>query len=180
MKSQLETLQININSKLTGDRRKILQEIIEKEFSNKESLYHQIQQKEKEKLVKQYQVEVEFDKHKDNLTKLEHKQLVLNKEIERVKKVIDSLGLDTNGEPNATQHYDHMAGCYKKNYKAIKLQKMLDAIESNAPSQNLKNKLITRLQLASTLGEANIIMREVLGNGIIPSIRNEQITYTPE
>ena len=48
------TLPINTAGKLTADVKKQLMLIIEQEFANKESLYHQAQEREKEKILTIY------------------------------------------------------------------------------------------------------------------------------
>ena len=58
----IKDLPINVNHKLTGDRIKQLQLIIEKEFDNKESLYHQANEQHKERIMKKYRETVGFDK----------------------------------------------------------------------------------------------------------------------
>ena len=43
-----------------------------------------------------------------------------------------------------------------------------------------KHKILTRLMLSTTIGEATVIMREVLGNGLIPTLNQNAIEFTPE
>jgi len=49
----------------------------------------------------------------------------------------------------------------------------LDAVSLRHP-QNLKNKIIARLLIATTTGEAMVILREVLGNGVLPTIKKDE------
>jgi hypothetical protein len=174
----IATLPIKAMEKLTTDARNRLVKIVEQEFTNKESLYHQIQQEESNKVIGAYKKKVGFDKLLKDRKTIEDKQKKLVAELEDNAKLIIATGLDISGEPRKTSHYvrgNDGNGHYVYDYEAKELNDLLNTIESNGPTQNLKNKLVTRITLACTIGEANVIMREVLGNGLIQSLRKQDL-----
>ena len=175
--SNLKDMGINTNGKITSDVRKQLMLIIEREFTNKESLYHQAQEREKRKIIEAYQKDVGYDGLKKALDRAEAKKKEADDNINKAVKAIHDIGLDTAGQPDSTSEYDYKSMCHVSKPKAIKLAKLLEVCEKNAPSNNLKAKLITRLMLATTIGEANAIMFQVLGNGILQDTDVKSITF---
>ena len=173
----IKDLPINTNGRLTGDAKKQLALIIEQEFTNKESLYHQVQEQEKKKIIEIYRKSVRYDKLLAEYHKAERKEKEAKDQIEQAKKNINIVGLTIEGDPDSIREWDKESNTHKYKVKAIELQEKLNAIEKNAPSQNLKAKLLSRIWLATTIGEANEIMREILGNGIIPNTNLKAITF---
>lgn len=55
-----------------------------------------------------------------------------------------------------------------------RLNKLLDAVAMSKP-QTYKNKIISRLWMSDNMGEAMVILREVLGNGVIPTLDKNQL-----
>lgn len=171
----IKDLPVNTNGKLTGDVKKVLIGIIEKEFTNKDSLYHQVQEAEERKIIEAYKASIGFPKLEQAYKRAEKRVEDANKVLAEAGKAIEDNGLSLAGEPSQTHSY--VNGVYTTNYTAVALHKKLSAIADNAPSQNLKSKLLSRLMLSTTIGEANEIMREVLGNGIIPATDIKAIDF---
>lgn len=175
----IKDLPIDINARLTADVKKQLMLVINDEFANKESLYHQVQEAEEGKIVASYRKTVGFDKLKAKYTKAIEDAEFADARKKAIELDIRKLGLDTEGELAQDQDTFYYQGERVKidNQDAKALKKKIETMKRNAPSQNLKAKLIARLMLATTVGEATTIMREVLGNGIIPATDVKAITF---
>lgn len=171
----IRTLPIKVSERLTGDARTRLVKIVEQEFANKESLFHQVSEEEKRKAIEAYRKKVGFEKLQTEYEKIKAEERKIDERLKQIVGKVEELGLNINGEPASTTRYNTRTGNYEINYKAKELQKLLSTIEDNSPSMNLKNKLITRITLASTVGEASVIMREVLGNGLIPELNEKEL-----
>jgi len=175
----IKDLPLNTSGNLTSDAKKTLSLIIEKEFANKESLYHQAMEHEKELIIEAYCKSVGYEKLKADLEKLQKKSSEALEEVSKAQDRILDCGLKIDGTPANDYEYDHKAQRQKANPKAIELHEKLSVIEKNAPSQTLKSKLISRMWLSTTIGEANEIMREILGNEIIPKTDLKAISFSP-
>jgi hypothetical protein len=175
----IKDLPINTNGKLNGDAKKQLALIIEQEFHNKTSLYSVAIELEKEKIIEAYRKKMGFDTLKKSLKKAEDNEDLAKKKIEDAKLAIKKLGLTEDGTLGNIHESIYYRGEHItiRNDDAIELRKKIDALEKNAPSQSFKSKLISRIWLATTIGEANEIMREVLGNGIIQATDVKSITF---
>jgi len=174
---KIADLKVNVNAKLTQDEKKNLQNIINNEFANKESLFHQVQEREKEKILVKYRKDVGYEILKKDYDKAETKTKIAEEAKAKAEFAIAQAGLDIDGDPADESIHDYRTDRELKNYNAIKLNRLIDTLEKNAPSENLRSKLLVRLQLATTKGEALVIMKEILGNGQLPEINPDQITY---
>lgn len=171
----ISTLPIRVNEKLTIDARARLTKIIETEFDNKESLYHQVKEDESKKVIAAYQKKVGFPKLLKQIEDIEAEERELSEKKTQVEQKMRLLGLDRTGSPRSENKWDNEKGMYVKDYAAKELNTLLNTIQKNGPTQNLKSKLLTRITLATTIGEANVIMREVLGNGLIQSLNADDL-----
>lgn len=169
----ITTMPVQTKEKLTSDSKSRLIKIIEQEFVNKESLYHQVAKQEEEKVLDEYKKKVGFAKIAKKLRDIEIAKLKLNKEAEGAIAELNKVGLDSDGEPRSNTSQRYINGIYvsRLDYEAKELNDLLSTIKNNSPTETLKNKIVTRLTLATTVGEATVIMREVLGNGLIPSLK---------
>ena len=159
---------VDTRARLTEGVKKVLCDLITKEFNNKESLFHHIVEQEKDTILKKYQGEVGYPDAIRQIQLARNKIVELEGDISTIKKKLLEVGLTETGQPHSTEEYDKTTGRYRTVCSAVKLDRLLRTVEANAPSQTLKSKLIARMQLATTLGEANAIMRDVLGNGVLP------------
>ena len=175
----ISELPINVNGKLTGDAKKQLMIVIEGEFRNKTSLYSMAQQAEKDKIVESYRKKVGYDAMKRAVDKAEEAVDKANKHKALADQAICAVGLQEDGTVGHSHKQVYYNGKYQniENREAIALHKKLETLEANAPSESLRAKLVSRLWLASTIGEGNEIMREVLGNGVIPKTDIKAITF---
>lgn len=166
--AKIKDLQIDMKAVLNQDQKRELVKLIEGEFSNKNTLYHQMREHEEAKIIEAYRKEVGFEKLLSNIKKAEE---TLN----RTKTKLDAVGLDEHGglhnffgEPRTEEQW-----LQKK--AAEKLSKKIQAIQDNAPSSSLRAKLITRMHLARTYGEAMVIMHEILGNDVLPAVSKQDV-----
>ena len=149
-------------AKLSDKIRTHLIAIIEKEFEAQTTLYQAKHKDLQERALEGYKKKVGFDKFKARIGALEDKKSKLVDQISQICDELYELGLDTYGQPKAT----------RTNAKAYReLCTLLDrAAELDDKPRNYKNKVITMILLAQTVGEALVIAREVLGNDVIPSV----------
>ena len=174
----LKDIAVNINAKLTSDVRKALAIVIEQEFNNKASLFQVAKENEREKILDAYRKSIGYDTLFKTYTKANDKLERAGEEHKRAEKAITDMGLQIDGEMGTEYSYNHISQKREQNIKVKELREKLSVIEDNAPMSILKAKLITRLMLATTIGEANAVMYEVLGNGVIPNVNAKQITYS--
>ena len=172
----IKDLPVNTNGNLTGDAKKELALIIHQEFHNKDSLYHQIKEQERFKILETYRKSVDYPilrkAYDKAVAKMEtYKQEIIKTQEQFAKVGLDSAGNVANGYWRDEYGQNHIVAEVKE------LKEKLNTIEVNAPSENLKNKLISRLWLSTTIGEANEIIREVLGNGIIQHTDIKAISF---
>lgn len=172
----IKDLPINTNGKLTGDARKNLAIIIENEFRNKESLYHQVKEQERNRIIEAYRKSVGYADMRKAYDKACAKMETYKREILKTQEAFSTVGLDSGGNI-ASGYWRDDQGITHSVVEVKELKEKLAVIEKNAPSENLKSKLISRLWLATTIGEANEIMREILGNGVIPATDIKAITF---
>ena len=76
----LQEMKVDLKASLTVNDKKNLMDIIDQEFNNKESLYHQIQEKEKEKILEQYKKDIDFPALKRKHQAIENKITKLQKQ----------------------------------------------------------------------------------------------------
>ena len=174
----LKDIAVNINGKLTADVRKALAIVIEQEFNNKASLFQVAKDQEREKILEAYRKSIGYDLLYKTYTKSNDKMEKAQEEQKRADKAITDMGLQIDGDVGNEYSYNHNTQKREQNTKVKELRDKLAVISDNAPMSMLKAKLITRLMLATTIGEANAVMYEVLGNGVIPNVNAKQITYS--
>lgn len=174
----LKDIAVNINGKLTADVRKALAIVIEQEFNNKASLFQVAKDQERERILEAFRKSIGYDLLYKTYTKANDRLERANDEHERAKKAITEMGLQIDGDVGDEYTYNHNTQKREQNTKVKELREKLAVISDNAPMSILKAKLITRLMLATTIGEANAVMYEVLGNGILPNVNAKQISYS--
>lgn len=171
--AKIEDLKLDHNAILNQDQKKAMVEIIEKEFSSKNTFYDEMRKREEEKIMDAYRKEVNFDKLIKDIEKAEAV-------LEKAKTQLELIGLSRDGSINNPYFSPKTEEEWQTKKAAEKIYRRLSAIAINAPSYGLKAKIITRMQLARSYGEAMVIMHQVLGNGLLPSLTKEealQITY---
>lgn len=156
-KATISDLPVHSGEKLTSSVKDKLCQILEDEFSNQTAeIQVKRNQAQQEELVK-YRKEVGFDKIVAKIRKLQI-------EIHELGGKISELGLMQDG----SMAYGTEAS------KALADRITLATKKYSGPRSE-KNKLIARLQLAKTYGEAMVILQEVLGNSIIPTLTKNEV-----
>ena len=158
----IENLPVDMKDKLGAVEKKELIKIVENEFNNKDTLYHEMKTHEREKVLEAYRKDVGFDK----LIK-EYEDAIAASE--RASTAMQDLGLNRDG--TAVTYW----GSSKKSKGWIKLERLLKACEQASPTHQIKAKVISRLWLSNTKGEAVVIMRQVMGNGMLPTVTADQL-----
>ena len=160
--AKIEDLKVNLTKKLNNETKKNLVKIIEEEFVGQSTQYnHQLEQ-HKEKIMDKYRKQVKFVKLVENLNKA-------NFAIKQAKEAIENIGLQENGQIIYNTYNNERAITARD-----RLNKLLDAVAMSKP-QTYKNKIISRLWMSDNMGEAMVILREVLGNGVIPTLDKNQL-----
>lgn len=157
---RIADVQIDIQKKLTSDEKQNFAKIISGAFERQKTLYSREFQIKKDKLIDAYKKEVKADKLVLELKKAQEK-------VEMCRKALWSKGLTDFGN---VQTQGTAESCGKDAEEAYKdLLRMLDELNSK-PADDMQAKLLARLWLCSTYGEVAVILREVLGNGVLPTI----------
>lgn len=129
------------------------------------------QRKERERLDQELEA---FKKQQEDM--LETTQAKMT----RAEKKLQEKGFKENGDlidVHGFYHGDlHLSRDTKMKIKQIE-QELQDIKDAIYPAENQKNKYTALLWACSTYGEAMVIIREVLGNGVIPSIKKTDLPY---
>lgn len=151
------TLPVNVEAKLGETVRKNLMDIVEVEFKNRITVDQIKKNESRQEVIERYKKKFEIEK----LTK---KINQLKVEIRETEQKIDALGFST---------YDG-----KYNGRNPEIEKELESLNRIAADiQTVKHKIQTRLMLSTTVGEATVIMHEILGNTLIPTLKTNAITF---
>ena len=166
MRASIADLKVDTTKPLDSATKKIIQQQIEQEFSRQTTLFDSKIHEEKRKILEHYKKQVGFDKLLGNFAKKEQ-------ELKLAHRAIEETGLDSNGHVGT--YYDSDKSQRRKD----SIDRLNDLIQniSDQKQENVKSKIITRLWLASTLGEAVVIVNEVMGNNIIPTLQVSQLTH---
>jgi len=169
-------LEIRPDAKITPMIIKNLVSVITDEFNRQRTIYNATAEKKKEEIMVQYRKGVGFDKLKKEYDKAELAKKKAVEEMNNIEKTLKMKGLNVNGDKN-NGYYGGYNTTEELEYEKAekKLNKLLRAVEDSGPD-NIKNKIISRLWICTTVGEAMVILRQVLGNGIIPSLTVKQLT----
>jgi len=166
----IEKMEINAQKSLNADAKKALVKIIEDEFHSQTTVYNAKAEAEKDRLLEEYRKGIGFDKLKKEYDKAVQAVELAKKKVTEAEHKIEMKGLNTNGERYSGYINEEKEPELKRAQR--KINQLFKTVEEMAPN-NLKNKIISRLWLADTNGEACVILRQVLGNGIIPTISSK-------
>jgi len=163
MKTLLEGT-VNPALKLNADTKKALTKIVEDEYNNQTQLTDAVIEQKKEAALEVYKKRVGFNKLKDKLIKLEA-------EADEVIKQMHLLALDRDGCRFTCKYSSSL----KEKEAVDKLNTLLDNIvKANQKPRSLKNSLLARVWVAETVGEALIVLREVLGTKSLPRLVHKE------
>lgn len=178
VEATIEDLNVNANKKLTPMIIKNLVDVINQEFNRQQTLYNSKNEIERTNVLDSYKKEVGFDKLKKKYEKHLAEKALADKRITDTQHEMWMLGLDKDGDKfNGSMFslpYEERDNWRMYERAINKVEKLLSTVEANGP-ENVRNKIISRLWLASTAGEAMVILKEVLGNGIIPTLSKNDV-----
>jgi hypothetical protein len=193
---KIADLPMNVNTKLTPSIQDKLVKIINDEFYAQSTMYNSEIKLGEDKVLDNYRKLFKMDAllkertavenriaelHAERESELQELERVYEKQQAQVKKrfdkreatldkavaAVDKKFSDTPFDTENRLKVDYKSEKGKEAYKQVRAE--LDAVGLRHP-QNLKNKIIARLLIATTTGEAMVILREVLGNGVLPAI----------
>ena len=173
--AKIEDLAINPTAQLTPMVKKNLVTVIESEFDRQATIYDSVADEKKEKILESYKKSVGFSKLKAEYDKYNDEVYKATQKRDEIQTKIRMKGLDIDGTRYRVGYYSNTNSEQREIKRACdKIDNLFKTVEANGPL-NVKNKIVSRLWLADTAGEAMVILREVLGNGIIPTLTKNQL-----
>jgi hypothetical protein len=184
---------------INSNEKKALVELMNNEFEAQRVVFDQQVKEKQDELLEKRKKRIGFDTLKKTYEELneavhelkERKRVELeafkekqsaeieiaDNKVKRASEAVWKHGFDVDGDLLHNRYYgNEMKREYSK--KAQVLKEELDSIRAEIyPAENQRNKYTALLWSCSTYGEAMVIMREVLGNGIIPSIKKTDLPY---
>ena len=127
-------------------------------------------------MLDEYKKGVGYEKLSEDLDKAKMELELAQEKVKKITRKIHMKGLTEDG----CQYSPYFGGGgmtvedRKIKLATLKVKKLLDAVNNEGP-ENIRNKIIARLWCSATTGEAMVILRQVLGNGIIPSYTKEDV-----
>jgi len=168
MAVRIEELPVRPEAPLTGDVRNHLVKIVEAEFNAQSTVYNAKMQEDQSRVLDSWKRKLGVDKIIAEENRIDAQISVLEQRKEMNRNKLADIPFSVTGD----------LGSYNLTPKATviynTIRAELDAVGLKHP-MNLKNKIITRLLIATTVGEALVILRQVLGNGVLPAMRREQL-----
>jgi hypothetical protein len=154
---------IDSKAKLHGDVKKYLVTLIENEFTNRVS-------------TDQKAIEIKTNEIRERIIR-KYKAKEAFSEAKKLRETADKIDKDMNAQGFSKTVY----GSNDITVSNEEYQREVDLLSKQGNDINtFKHKILTRLMLSTTIGEATVIMREVLGNGLIPTLNQNAIEFTPE
>lgn len=166
----IEDLPIDPMQKLSADARCRIIKIIEDEFNVQATMYQADSKNMQENIIRE-------EKAKSGWLKMRRMVEKAEMNYSRLRKELRNTGFDEEGNLINYSGGNNDSGFERAQEIRRKLDNELKSIK---PAHNIKSKIIARMALASTVGEAIVILRETLGNGIIPSLKLTEIKALPE
>jgi|SRR5579863_2296619 len=162
---------VQLQAKMNDQTRKNLIRILQQAFEDQANQFREQLAEQKKQVLEDYKKKSGFDK----LCK-QYKQI--EAQMTDIKEKIENLGLDMDGDINSKIYYTPN-GQRVRNTHAENLEKKIQMLADQInPIREMGRKLETRLWMAQTIGEANVIMRQVLGNKEIPNVESLDIEAT--
>lgn len=159
----IRDLSIHGEKRLTNDLKKTLIRIIEDEYNNQTTELQTARDRERSIALEQY-------KKDHGIPQLLQKYQVARSKADLIVTQLKEAGFDTSGD----LHSGYTLDCIKKT-KEIE-NYLSQATQKYSAPRSEKNKLISRMMFADTQAEACVIMVEVLGNSILPSLSKTEVT----
>lgn len=161
-------LKFDSKATLSNDQKKAFVHIVEEEFSNKRTLYSRKLAEAKEQVLDKYRQKVGYERLRNDIETAKAR-------LDQAKEALEAVGLDEDGSIKIYDNYDlkRIAPSARKGYERVK--NLMAAVEEDADGQTKKAKVIACIWLARTYAEACIILKDVLGNSLIPCIKKEEL-----
>ena len=170
----IKDLKLDKNKLAPVEIKKRIAELIENEFVNQSTRYSIELKNKEDKLLDEYKKKTGFDKLIKQYGKIQRE---MDMKLISIKKQVAVLGLTITGD---IIYYKENVLTNNENEEAIKkgkeLRKKLNNLSMEQPN-TLKNKILSRLWLCTTYGELAVILKEVMGNGIIPTLDKKELEY---
>ena len=178
--AKIEDLPVNPEQKTTPMVIKNLVDVINDEFGRQQTLYDAQAEQKRETILEQYKAQVGYEALKSAYDKSHEAEQKAQKEKGEALKKLHMKGLNNDGERHCQNGY-YGSTYSTQNFEQRQIKKaqdkidtLLKTVEASGP-ENVRGKIISRLWLSSTTGEAMVILREVLGNGIIPTLTKTDV-----
>lgn len=161
-------LKFDSKATLSNDQKKAFVHIVEEEFSNKRTLYSRVLVEKKEQLLDEYRQKVGYEKMRADIETAKAR-------VDQAQEALKAVGLEEDGSIKIYANYElkRITPTARKGYERVK--NLMEAVEEDADGQTKKAKVIACIWLARTYAEACIILKDVLGNSLIPSIKKEEL-----
>jgi hypothetical protein len=179
-KATIKNLPVDVKAKLSETVKKQLVEILHQEFHNQTTNLDEERRNARTEFLDKAKQKASFEKLKSAYIK---KKAKYDAEVEEMERTIRDTGFDIDGNI-ANLHSGWYRGgkelSTREKAQDQRVRELSEALEKameafNGPRAML-SKLQTRLLLASTVGEAMVIMEEVMGNELLPSMDLKQLT----
>lgn len=161
----IKGLKVNGQAKLLEGQKSRFIKIIEEEWNNHRTRHQMEEQALKQKVLNEYKETSGWNKMMKAYNVLEGKKDALDKKLQEMRdEMLNKTGLNLDGLPSymvkstSEAHASHQ-----------RVANLLNNAIKSTDFGTLKNKIIARMLVCETVGEAMVIMRGVLGNGVIPS-----------
>lgn len=181
--ASISNMPVKAEAALTESMRNNLQKILSQEFQNQSTLQHQqmaeIRAAVETEIMNQPQVIELLKELGQTRRKREELQLsveCLEKELARKYGVTFARYGERVGEAEVC--YQANAGSIEKNACIANAERLRKAEEKAKVTAFDRSKIMARLAIATTVGEAVVILNTVLGNGIIPTLKLEDLSQS--
>jgi len=166
----VQNLPLEYKATLSNDQKKALVKLLEDEFKRRGNVNDAVIREKKHQLLEEYRKMVGYENLVEGINNAKSA-------LEQAKKALERVGLSEDGE--IARSYNN--GDWRNNLSPVarkgikRVESLLEAVEREFDVDTHRSKIIARLWLARTYGEAIVLLRDVMGNGIIPSVKLEDI-----
>ena len=202
--ANIQDLDIDVNAPLTVDVKKHLSTLLEAEFMNRGTKYQKETDERLDKDLCEYKKKVEFNEkvkeckrielkkskyeeksgtilselhkeyetRKDKITKEQDlKRAAMQEELDNAMYVLHST---TGMDINENVLWSPTDAKTKETVNKLNMLRQ-NALKPNEEMMSLKNKLLARLQFATKMGEAVVILNAVMGNDVLPTLTKSDV-----
>jgi len=165
----IKDIKFDSTATLSNDQKKALVQIVEEEFKNKRTLFSRGLEEKKHQLLEEYRNKVNFT---SLITEIE----ICKAAVKTAEENLERVGLNENGtvvdrSGSYSDPFEKISQSAKEGYKRLK--NLLAACEEDSEGQTKKAKIVAMIWMCRTYQDVMVILREVLGNEIIPNVNKE-------